>query len=821
MYSNHSYSNTHSRPKSSSNFTRMQTNLTPSIYNPSNKLFNKTTGPKEVKTPKDLIEDTIQKLFNHYSGLSNLLSNEQYKIFLSESGLFSDTLSEDYSDVLFYTLSKTKDSINIDEFKSLIIKISEIKFPDEFHIEPTNAVLTMLETYALPLLNMLSEPREFIKTMSGQRLANLSSNFITSYSNVDSNFSFNDVNHKLIISKLNAVLNKEIIESNYLLFLKIYQKYFCFENLKIAKEQKNKLSQKAFVKIFQDFNISPQLLSDTQLVEIYYRLLDNKDYALNVIASLINVTACNNDGMWFTLYHFMVGVYLVAVSNLMVRNFDPQDPNKNTWQVFVSNNDSEAFESLVNCFYKNDRINDIMPEDMRKLQFNILKASQSKRLSNDENDLFSDDISDINFVDSGNVNNLNSNLLNSSNLHSNNLNNKNKSPSHFNFTKSKNDRSDMKKRSLSRDKKTLRDFSDLNKPFCFKEIAPLILEKYNKQLVTIYKYYCELYFETIFSVYMTHNGFSKFVRDIGLLEMTKAADSAVNKMTATQRYVYIQQRANKLNFSNISFIFSKFSSVTVDLNNPSKNTNSNKRINFINFLYILLCFSNKIYNPAFNSLSYSDKVFCFDDLTSTSMPLKFVYCFMENYINPLYLRVKSTVEEETFNISKLSFLFDTENVKFIVEKITPILESIIKVYTDGKDAVNYNTYLKILSDFDIFPALIQRNKMNKIFISFVDNFDETFLMQGNSKVEMSVINCSHALLFIGIIGNESLKNGNLEVDIKLMNFIHRMGQSDKLGKLSIESGKTKIQRDFINCYFVLRNAILDNYKQDANNDYLL
>ena len=134
-------------------------------------------------------------------------------------------------------------------------------------------------------------------------------------------------------------------------------------------------------------------------------------------------------------------------------------------------------------------------------------------------------------------------------------------------------------------------------------MGPCIVRRYYDTLINIYKFYSELFYETIFSVYMTQNGFSKFIRDIGLCNLNSNNNNIFSNDNLTEKYLNEKLKANLLSFPTINFIFSKFSS--------SKNKNSNKRINFENFVNIILCLSNKIYNPLFNSIHYENKSFIF------------------------------------------------------------------------------------------------------------------------------------------------------------------------------------------------------------------
>ena len=136
-------------------------------------------------------------------------------------------------------------------FIKLINKIAILKFPKE---SQEKALLLLYEVYLNPLIKIYKI---------------INSNDINKSQLTKDDFIFNNINHKLIIQKVVSRMTKEIIEKNYLLFIKIFQKYFCFENLKISNNQKNHLSQKAFCKVLNDFDILPLYINQERTENIF------------------------------------------------------------------------------------------------------------------------------------------------------------------------------------------------------------------------------------------------------------------------------------------------------------------------------------------------------------------------------------------------------------------------------------------------------------------------------------------------------------------------------------------------------------------------
>ncbi len=778
---------------------------------------------KEEESDNSVMISEIKYLFNHYSNNSTILSNKQYKLFLIEASLLDDkVLTSQSADTLFYSSSYAKDTITFNIFFDLIIKIVKLIFPDKYKENQSKALSLFLDTYITPLINIYQSSN---KNLSPKNDIN------------ENELSFNDLNHKLLTSKISSLLTKEIIEENYLLFLKIYQKYFCFENLKISRTQKNHLSQKAFVKVMADFGVSPEYINSTQIEEIYNRIIDNRDYTENVMNDLINVDLCNNDGMWFTLFHFIVGIYLITIFNVMISNYDKYNLNI-VYEIFLHNNDSQAFENILKVFYKSSNLKKVIPEEVRKMQIEILKYN-NKYIDNDidaeDNDnsknyfINKTDINqrDINQSNQNNYNAFGIQKGNSSfksylkkydndakeNIIDNNKSinkNKNKLVSNYvnrNFKKSKSfDIKNNKKPISNISNLSSKITGDQNHPLEYMEIAPLIVKKYKKQLISVYKYYSELYFETIFSIYMTQNGFINFIKDLNLLAKNNNQINYDN-LPAHQRFLLLKKSVNLLNFSAVNLIFSKFSSVPAHSFLKEKGKAGNKRVNFLNFVYILMNLANKIFNPKFNNISFDNKLFSYDSLTNTKFPIKYAHNFIAIYINPLYQQILPIIEEDNFNLNNLKILLENQKLNPLVNIIIPLFIRILKCYNDNKDYVEYSQYFKCLSDFNIFPDFVQHNKMIKIFINFIENFDDIYLLQGNNKIVSDIESCSYGILYIGLGGSDVINTTNVNLEIKLLNFMQKIAQSNNLGKISVLNLRNTLQKDFLNAFYEIQNYL--------------
>lgn len=99
------------------------------------------------------------------------------------------------------------------------------------------------------------------------------------------------------------------------------------------------------------------------------------------------------------------------------------------------------------------------------------------------------------------------------------------------------------------------------------------MTKYSTILILVYKFYSEIYFASKFSIHMSKDGFSQFIRDINLEE--RIIDRSSNDNNAKF------DKSKTISFSNISSFFNRFSS---DYPN-------NKHIDYQSFFLVLLCIS--------------------------------------------------------------------------------------------------------------------------------------------------------------------------------------------------------------------------------------
>jgi hypothetical protein len=162
---------------------------------------------------------------------------------------------------------------------------------------------------------------------------------------------------------------------------------------------------------------------------------------------------------------------------------------------------------------------------------------------------------------------------------------------------------------------------------------------------------------------------------------------------------------NSISLVDAEILFSKLqhkekqsSSKSVDKTLSTKNINNKKeynlkfRLNFKSFVQFLYLLSNKL---------------CFE---SFSLFIEFL-SFGQNNIKLKNRRINL----KYFNDKYIQF--DSSELSVIIKEFSPIIHLYFVAYVRkiNKNEIDYNIYLKILSDFEIFPYIVNNNILKDIF----------------------------------------------------------------------------------------------------------
>ena len=598
----------------------------------------------------------LKKLFMIYSNNDKKLQSQKYLKLLFDAGILDKAFDMRRADILLARVSKLK-VLYFDNFCDILVKIAEIKFPTEFQTNKNKILNKLLSLYIFPLFDKLSN---------------------------------SSPNPKDNIENINRNNIKSMIKDNYTLFKMIYVKYFPWENLTISYSHKKKLSEKGFNKFLSDFEIYPNLISKKIEMEILEEMYLKNDKILNLFTEF----SAYNLGTCFTIFSFITSIYLVALSSYKSSDYDDNcniPLNKDSFLLMLEKLfKSQAMSNLVTT--KNTKEYD-------EIIYRLNTTASYFRQTESNLDEFFTTLGDETVIKTCQ----NSNCITQ-------------------FNNNENNNFDNNKDEVSQEnyyiKTQMKDNQFLNVDEL--EINSNFFAQYKLILIRVFKFYCNSSDCTNF-IYMNFSSFARLMSDCGILEKidrerTMNFDLGFNLRVSS----YDKNRMNSskaksskkcFGFSKINAIFSKFSSeydikldesVTKNLNNKLNytyfNTNfnqfkinkvekektkvfSNKKINFHEFLKILMCISNKLYDeclpfPSISSnrslkisLNKSNDLFYVDP--------KKVTIYLEKFINEYIISI----------YKEIVLIFENEEQDFLL--LNELISDNYIVYHKNNSAIYY------------------------------------------------------------------------------------------------------------------------------------
>ena len=237
------------------------------------------------------------------------------------------------------------------------------------------------------------------------------------------------------------------------------------------------------------------------------------------------------------------------------------------------------------------------------------------------------------------------------------------------------------------------------------EVDEVFFEKHKRILVDTFKYYANMSNLTS-CFFISYSGFLRFAKDCDIVFLEKI-----------ERQNVLNEKRFSLNQLNI--LFSKFSSEIPIQNIKSNNkfqkntvaTNiTNYRICFKEFLKLLICISNKIFNPLLNmegsskilnQSRMSKKTYDFNVCIERMLELekrdihKFLDNFIELNLTPLYPIIKSYLEKEVHYADIFKRIFnESENIEIFLGEMKPILHKIYLLYSSDQINLTFEQFSK-------------------------------------------------------------------------------------------------------------------------------
>ena len=233
------------------------------------------------------------------------------------------------------------------------------------------------------------------------------------------------------------------------------------------------------------------------------------------------------------------------------------------------------------------------------------------------------------------------------------------------------------------------------------------LNKYKNILIQIFKYYSNL-IDSANYILLSFTAFLRLMKDIGIIECldTSSFNNEVpknksnilkrnNSMTSIKTPEFVtynhlnilfskfscdnqdKDDAQDKNKNKITYLYFKKNYSVMKIKNPKNfekiKLNSNKRITFCEFLKIIICISNKLFNPShnyttLNSQNYLDnsKKTKVDILLNVDSGQSHIYLekFIVTYFIPIFIQIKPVVDNQENEIKILRTVYYDDNFVF-------------------------------------------------------------------------------------------------------------------------------------------------------------
>ena len=249
----------------------------------------------------DNIYSTLNKLFEKYcqqGDVTNLkyMKSQRFFKFLFDSDIFDHKVSKVRAELIFTSESKQKKNINFNQFLQILLKISEVKYSEASNLCQQEMLKLLLKQNILPLYDRLfliqSESNKFTKTITFKKQNN-------------------EINNEFDLDSESEVLFTFISHILY----DIYKTYFPLElSLSENDDYIKEESQKGFLDLVKDYELSPQLVNKSTAFSLFRLELTNefevKEFYINIIKNL-NVSRLNKEkiknffGKFFNFFKFL------------------------------------------------------------------------------------------------------------------------------------------------------------------------------------------------------------------------------------------------------------------------------------------------------------------------------------------------------------------------------------------------------------------------------------------------------------------------------------------------------------------------------------
>ena len=275
-------------------------------------------------------EDDLRKLMKIYKSYSQneKLNLNSYLNFLQKVNILNNNFNRKYATAIFYSIvennKEDKINLNFTNFCLILVKISELKYPDDY-IDNPNFAYEKLLTIIFSNKNILTKFADVIL---------VEKNIINNHK----------IDHETTLKKFSNTSKKlkyYYISKHMYLLSKIYDVYFPCENIQIVKNNYFHTntnnppqiqliqSEKSFYSFCKDFELH-NICGLRQLSEIFHSVISFSEIVEKVFKNITYInedifkedldnkkfhsknSTMKNKGSYFTLFHLITAIYLLS-----------------------------------------------------------------------------------------------------------------------------------------------------------------------------------------------------------------------------------------------------------------------------------------------------------------------------------------------------------------------------------------------------------------------------------------------------------------------------------------------------------------------------
>jgi hypothetical protein len=242
-----------------------------------------------------------------------------------------------------------------------------------------------------------------------------------------------------------------------------------------------------------------------------------------------------------------------------------------------------------------------------------------------------------------------------------------------------------------------------------------------------------------------------------------------------------------------------------------KNPNSNKNLNLANLTTVNVSYGEIDYPTFIISIEILSR-YLFNNLPAKQAIDKLI---VEYILNNKELIKNNKINEIDEKIEALKELRNNEEIISFLQIMHKAFYPLFSFYTkDTEGLMSLNTFMKFTKDFEIFPYLIGKAKLNSFFNAIAQY--SSFIKKNESFIEHSLFIDLIALMALDMIYPEPAPSP-LE---KMLIFIEKISESGGVGKITMRTGNNRIGNcaNFIDIFRKIYPGFFGDGENEENNE---